>query len=155
MNKNERFKRFELGLPTLDKTVIPFNVGLTEGSHPLAQWLAIEFNHNFNEYDRAIDSVYNSIHIGGSQYHHILDGQHSFLGALHAAHNANIDDSFLRELVGASEHLLRDTASISGINPFFSLTPDQFNHLSDLTQQIGVSKPFLADALTVNGPEPG
>ena len=43
--------------------------------------------------------------------------------------------------------------SVSGINPFFSLTKEQFGSLGDLVAQVGISKPFLADALTLNGPE--
>ena len=33
----------------------------------IASWLADNLNHNFDIYDRAIDSAYNATHIGGSQ----------------------------------------------------------------------------------------
>lgn len=153
MDTSERLRRIRLGLPATDKVFIPLDSGLNVPSHELAAWMASHFNHNFDAYDTAIDSVYNSTHIGGSAYHHLLDGQHSFIGALHAVHNVNSDDGFLKEFAEATEHLLRDTASVAGINPFFSLTPNQFDHLANLCSHIGISRPFLADALTINGPE--
>jgi hypothetical protein len=140
-------------MPHAENIAIPLDAALVAGSHSLAQWMAENYNHNFDEYDAAIDSVYNSTHIGGSSYHHLLDGQHTLLGAFHAARDVNTDDSFAKEIAQAGEHLLRDTASVSGINPFFSLTPDHFDRLADLAKHIGISKPFLADALTINGPE--
>jgi hypothetical protein len=115
--------------------------------------MAHKFNHNFDEYDKAIDAVYNQTHVGGSQYHHLVDGQHSFWGAFQAVRDVKTDDSFVTELTKAGEHLLRDTASVSGINPFFSMSPETFDFLADNVRQFGISKPFLADALTINVPE--
>jgi hypothetical protein len=132
---------------------IGLDAGLVTGSHSLAQWMAKEFNHNFDDYDRAIDAVYNRTNVGGSGYHHLLDGQHSVWGAFHAVKDVKADDSFLTEFIQAGEHLLRDVTSVSGINPFFSLSPDQLDTLTGLVQPFGISKPFLVDALTVNGPE--
>ncbi len=119
----------------------------------LAAWLAEKFNHNFDGYDRAIDAVYNTTRAGGSGFHHLLDGQHSILGAFNAVHHVSADDSWVRELGNATEHIVRDTASSSGINPFFSLTPEQFDTLGSLTAHLGISKVYLADALTLNGSE--
>ena len=62
-----RLQNFELGLTTsIEKTAVPMDVGITFGQHSLAQWLAGRYNQNFDEYDKAIDSVYNQTHIGGS-----------------------------------------------------------------------------------------
>jgi hypothetical protein len=152
-NFNRRIKRMELGLPTVGSSFVAIDSGLVTGSHSLAKLMAEEFNHNLDAYDKAIDSVYNSTHIGGSHYHHLIDGQHSFLGSLKAVSNVKTDDSFLTELLQASEHLLRDATSVSGVNPFFSLTENQFEQMAGLFQSIGISKMFLADALTANGPE--
>lgn len=149
-----RMQKFELGLINrIEKVAVPLDVGITFGQHSLAQWLAHKYNHNFDEYDKAIDAVYNQTHIGGSAYHHLLDGQHSFLGAFNAVSGVHADDSFVQEISQAGEHLLRDTMSVGGINPFLSFSTEQFNHLTNLASQIGISKPFLADALTINGPE--
>jgi len=149
----ERLRRIKLGLPPSEEIATYTDISIVSASHPLAQWLAQTFNHNFDAYDTAIDQVYNTTHIGGSSYHHIIDGQHDILGAFRAVKDVRTDDSFLKELTEASEHLLRDTASVSGINPLFSLTENQFNKLADLCGSIGISKPYLADALTFNGPE--
>lgn len=149
-----RLQNFEVGLATsLEKTAVPLDVGITFGQYSLAQWLAGRYNHNFDEYDQAVDAVYNQTHIGGSAYHHLLDGQHSFLGAFNAVSGVHADDSFVQEISQASEHLLRDTMSVGGINPLLSFTTVQFDQLTNLASHIGISKPFIADALTINGPE--
>jgi len=57
-----------------------------EPGHALSQWLADRFNHNFDAYDKAIDSVYNATSVGGSRYHHLVDGQHDVWGAFQSAH---------------------------------------------------------------------
>ena len=50
--------------------------------HGVAQQLAEWINTaNTTAYDKAIDSVYLSTHVGGSQLHHLLDGQHDIFGA--------------------------------------------------------------------------
>ncbi|PLS16049.1 hypothetical protein CVD28_18545 [Bacillus sp. M6-12] len=152
-NFERRLKKMELGLTSSSTPILMADTGLVLGSHPLSQLLASEFNHNFDAYDTAIDSVYNATRIGGSNYHHLLDGQHSLLSSIHAVKDVKADDSFLTEIAQASEHLLRDVASVSGINPFFTLTGEQFNSIASYCQEFGISKPFLADALTLNGPE--
>ena len=156
-NLKKRLIQIDLGLNESIKpgTILNGAEGILAGEqgHHIAQWLAEKFNHNFNEYDKAIDAVYNQTHVGGSAYHHIIDGQHSIWGAFKAVQDVHLHDSWAKELGAASEHLLRDTASVSGINPFFTLTPDQFNKMGDLVSKIGISKAYLADALTINGPE--
>jgi hypothetical protein len=121
----------------------------TELSDSLARWFAGKFNYNHNIYDRAIDSVYNSTHVGGSAFHHIADGNHTLWGALRAAHNARSGDSFLDEVGGALEHLARDTCSVAGI-PFFSM---KMETLQGLSKTFGVSTRYMGDMLTFNAPE--
>lgn len=156
-NLKRKIKNIDLGIKN-KKRIYGASVGAQgilagEQGHNLAQWMAEKFNHNFDSYDSAIDSVYNQIHIGGSAYHHLLDGQHTIWGAFKAVQDTKIDDSWAKELGQAIEHLVRDTASVSGINPFFSLSPEQFNNLGSIVSSIGISKEYLADALTLNGPE--
>ncbi|WP_309119844.1 hypothetical protein [Paenibacillus sp.] len=151
--QQQRLRRLQLNLPPAEKVLLPADAALATGSHSLAQWMAAKYNHNFDEYDKAIDAVYNETHIGGSQYHHLLDGQHSLWGAYRAVRDVRTDDSFVTELAQAGEHLLRDAASVSGVNPFFSLDSNSFDRLAAAAAPFGMSKPFLADALTVNGPE--
>lgn len=153
----ERWERRRLekkmGLPTAGEALADAQAILSGQEGTIAAWLAATFNKNFDDYDRAIDAVYNATHVGGSRFHHIVDGQHTLFGAFKAVEGVRADDSFIDELMQASEHLVRDTASVSGINPFFGLSPDQFDSLAACVQHLGVSKIMLADALTVNGPE--
>lgn len=152
----KRLRDFDLGLKK-DKTT-PFvaieGVAGGEQGHELAQWLAGTFNKNFDAYDSAVDAIYNQTHVGSSAYHHIVDGQHSVWGAFKAVQDVKVDDSWATELGQASEHLVRDVASVSGVNPFFTLSPEQFNNIGSLlNDNLGITKAFLADALTINGPE--
>lgn len=121
----------------------------TELSDVVAREAARAFNHNHNLYDTAIDAVYNQTHVGGSAFHHIVDGNHTLWGALRAAHQARPDDSFLSAAGGALEHLARDTCSVSGI-PFFTMKMDTLRGLADT---LGVSTRYLGDMLTFNAPE--
>lgn len=156
-NIKKRLRNISLGINNKDlftSGVIGFDGALAgDTGHSLAQWLAIKFNHNFDAYDKAIDLTYNTTHIGGSNYHHLLDGQHSLWGAFKAVKHVNADDSWLTQMIQASEHLFRDMMSVAGINPFFSLTPHQFDTISNIVSNVGISKAYLADALTINGPE--
>jgi hypothetical protein len=122
-------------------------------THWLNGWLADNFNKNLDAYDKQIDCVYNRNHIGGPQLHHLLDGQHTIWGAFKTVHDVSQDDTWVKELSQAGEHLLRDTASRSGANPFLGFTPEQFNHVAGLVEGVGISKAYLADALTINGTE--
>lgn len=153
MEHETRLSHIRAGLSGDGRIPIALDSGLYTGSHSLAEWAAKTFNHNFDDYDRAIDAVYNNTHIGGSSYHHLFDEQHTILGTFQAVKDVKTDDSFVTEFLQAGEHLLRDVASVSGINPFFSLSPDQFDKLATVVQPLGISKPFLVDALTINAPE--
>lgn len=152
----KRLRDFDLGFKK-DKTT-PFvaieGVVGGEQGHELAKWLADKFNKNFDAYDSAIDAVYNQTHEGSATYHHIVDGQHSVWGAFSSVQDVKVDDSWASELGQAAEHLVRDVASVSGINPFFTLSPEQFSKIGSLlNDNLGIPKAFLADALTINGPE--
>ncbi|EGP5302133.1 hypothetical protein EAC14_13565 [Enterococcus faecium] len=159
INHKARFYKEENRWQNPDNSSLKKNVligvdtALTYESGILASWMANKFNHNFDEYDRSIDAIYNSTGIGGSSNHHLLDGQHTILGAFQATKDVHIDDSFAREFTEAAEHLLRDSSSVSGINPLFSLTQVQYDKLASLTENLGISRSYLTDALTINGPE--
>ena len=143
---------------TIDNQRVDLRSGLVaslagNAGYRLDQWLASTFNQNFDAYDKAVDAVYNATRVGGSALHHLLDQQHDLLGAFAAVKDVAADDSFARELTQAGEHLLRDTASISGTNMLFSLTPQQFDAVAKSVADTGVTKTYLADAFTVNGSE--
>lgn len=150
-----RVKAIELGIKPgrVDMRAGLISALAGEPGYRLDQWMAATFNHNFDAYDRAIDTAYNATHIGGSQLHHLVDGQHSLLGALTAVKDVAVDDTFANELAQASEHLLRDTASVSGTNVLYSVEPATFHKVASVAAGAGVSKSYLADAMSVNGSE--
>lgn len=145
-------EKFELGEQIKNKSY-NINTVFTAQEDLIAHLFAGYFNKNFDAYDRAIDSVYNLTHVGGSSLHHLVDGQHTIFGALRSVKDVSQDDSFFREFSEALEHLFRDTMSVSGINPIISFTPDEFNKIAEVVKKFGISKPMLKDALTFNGPE--
>jgi len=144
---------------TIDEWVSVAGGEVTQGilagplGHGLAQWFAQVFNKNLDLYDKAIDSVYLKTHIGGSLYHHLIDGQHTLLGAMRTVRDVSPDDGLLREIYEAVQHLLRDLCSVSGINPFFSLSPETLDSMARALRPLGISKMYIADALTANAVE--
>lgn len=126
----------------------------SESGHKLAQQLAAFINTpNTTVYDKAIDSVYLSTHTGGSQLHHLVDGQHDIFGAFDAAAKALPNDSLWQEVMGTAHHLGKDLFSVSGL-PVVSLRPEQFQSMSTwLSDHLFISKRWLGDLLQINGLE--
>lgn len=131
------------------------DAALGSGSgHALAQQLAAFINTpNTTVYDKAIDSVYLSTHTGGSQLHHLVDGQHDIFGAFEAAAQALPGDSLWQEVMGAAQHLGKDLFSVSGL-PVVSLEPGQYQAMSVwLQEHLHVPGRWLGDLLQINGLE--
>ncbi|MBR2144462.1 MAG: hypothetical protein IKK73_01925 [Akkermansia sp.] len=122
--------------------------------HGLAQRLAELINTpNTTVYDKAIDSVYLSLHTGGSKLHHLVDGQHDIFGAFEAASKALPDDSLWQEIMGTAQHLGKDLFSVSGL-PVVSLEPGQFHAMSTwLNEHLHIPKDWLGDMLQINSLE--
>lgn len=122
--------------------------------HGLAQRLAELINTpNTTAYDKAIDSVYLSLHTGGSKLHHLVDGQHDIFGAFEAASKALPDDSLWQEIMGTAQHLGKDLFSVSGL-PVVSLEPGQFHAMSTwLNEHLHIPKDWLGDMLQINALE--
>ena len=122
--------------------------------HSLAQQLAGFINTpNTTVYDKAIDSVYLSTHTGGSQLHHLVDGQHDIFGAFDAAAKALPNDSTWQEVMGTAQHLGKDLFSVSGL-PVVSLEPSQYQTATLwLNEHLHIPKSWLGDLLQINGLE--
>lgn len=127
----------------------------TEFAKNLASWTADTFNKNdyTKGYDTAIDAAYNAGEGGSSMTHHLIDGSHTIVGAIRAASGVKGDDSNLTVVMNALEHLLRDLASRTGIQPFFSLSKEQLEALQNFVGEFGVSKLWVDDFLQLNVPE--
>ncbi len=65
-------------------------------------------------YDRAMDEVYNTTHIGGGN-HRLFDGGHTIWGGWTAARNALPDDNIFQEALGFLQGLLRDGTTPKGL----------------------------------------
>lgn len=118
----------------------------------LSKQLAQRYNQNYSAYDRVIDSVYNSTHIGGSIAHHNLDGQHTFVGAMNALRDAFPHDSSFVLFGHELEHFARDLTTPSGINPF--LNPHDFASAKALlVTDFGVTPGQAQDLLNLNAVE--
>lgn len=122
--------------------------------HSMAQQLAEMINTpNVTVYDKAIDSVYLNTHTGGSQLHHLVDGQHDIFGAFDAAAKALPNDSTWQEVMGTAQHLGKDLFSVSGL-PVVSLEPSQYQTMSTwMNEHLHVPKSWLGDLLQINGLE--
>lgn len=124
-----------------------------EVGHSFSHHLASVYNTHLNKYDQVIDSVYNSGQGGSAAYHHIIDGNHSLWGAIESLQKSNPHDSLFKDVLEASDHLLRDLTTPSGINPLFQLTPETFNTMANTLKPLGITKMYLADILTINAVE--
>lgn len=120
----------------------------------LSHELAARFNENTDAYDRAIDSVYNETRIGGALQHHNLDGQHTLSGAMDALRQAFPGESDFSLFTHASDHLVRDLTTYSGINPW--LTPQDYSALNhSLQNHFSLSSTEAHDLLNLNAVEAG
>ena len=108
---------------------------------------------NTTVYDKAIDSVYLQTHTGGSQLHHLIDGQHDIFGAFEAASRALPGDSLWQELMGTVHHLAKDLFSVSGL-PVVSLKPESYHAATTwVSTNCHISKGWIGDLLQINALE--
>ena len=138
----------------IEKALLFNAINASGSGHQLDSILAGAINtSNSDIYGRAIDSVYNSSHIGGSQLHHLFDGQHDLVGAFEAARNASPTDSVGAELFGTAQHLSKDAFSVMGL-PIMSINPETYRASADWIQShLGISKSWQADFMQFNGME--
>ncbi len=127
-------------------------LGNNDLERELSNSIASKFNINTNIYDKVIDSVYNSTHIGGSAIHHNLDGAHTFDGVLNILHKHFSNESDFNLILHGFEHLARDLTTPSGINPF--LSPSSFLDAKEFfVTQLHISPSLVNDLLNINATE--
>lgn len=130
------------------------SVSASELADSIARHLAQKININSDLYDKLIDWNYVTNHVGSSTTHHLTDGAHTIWGAFQKASEAFPDDSVFTEMIQAMEHLGRDLFSVSGINPFVQMTPEQLAAFKEvLANKLHISKSWVNDLLLVNGIE--
>jgi hypothetical protein len=104
-------------------------------------------------YDKAVDSVYNATHEGGSALHRLIDGQHGVIEMWGVVKDALPNDSAIDEIGGYFAALWKDMATPQGI-PLTSVSRENYDAIADaLTQTLGVPRSWVSDAMTVNGAE--
>ncbi len=125
----------------------------TEAVKPLEKFLGHTFNEGIPSiYDKAMDAVYNSTHIGGGHLHRLADGSHTLWGAWDKCQNATSNDSLLEEVSGYFTALGHDMSSSVGL-PIASMTTDSYHQLSGWLSNFGINKSWSHDLLHVNTPE--
>ena len=149
-----RHELIQPGRPPIESALLINALSASKSGHALDSLLSHAINTpNTTIYDRAIDSVYLSTHVGGSGLHHLVDGHHDLIGAFEAARAATPHGSLGHEILGTAHHLAKDLFSVSGL-PVVSLKPDTYAHSSAWIQQhLGISKSWQADFLQINGME--
>jgi len=104
-------------------------------------------------YDKAVDSVYNATHEGGSALHRLIDGQHGVFEMWGVVKDALPNDSSIDEIGGYFSAIWKDMATPQGV-PLVSISRENYEDIADaITQTLGVPRSWVSDALTVNGAE--
>ena len=113
----------------------------------LLRWLKQYTETPATIYDDAMDAVYNSTHIGGSD-HRLFDGGHDPLGAWDAVVNASDTDTLTQEVIGYVSAMFKDMSTVSGM-PFVTIDKNWYETSSEwVTTNMGVSKDWYKDLLT-------
>ena len=113
----------------------------------LLRWLQQYTETPATIYDDAMDAVYNSTHIGGSD-HRLFDGGHDPLGAWDAVANASDTDTLTQEVIGYVSAMFKDMSTVSGM-PFVTIDKNWYETSSEwVTTNMGVSKDWYKDLLT-------
>ena len=124
--------------------------GIIGVQHPdVLRWLGNLTSSSATAYDKAMDAVYNSTHIGGGN-HRMFDGGHDLIGAWHAIKGAVPDAS-----IGGYIHALwKDVTTVKGL-PFFTWDKEDYDRISEwLTHRaVGVTKDWVYDLFSYDALE--
>jgi hypothetical protein len=103
-------------------------------------------------YDRAADAIYNATHEGG-KFHRIIDGSHSPVAMWEKVREALPDDTFIQEVTGYADALMKDLSTTQGI-PIVSISRESYDAIANsVNTAFGIPRSWTADALTVNTSE--
>ncbi len=98
-------------------------------------------------FDRAMDAVFIETGIGG-KYHRLFDGGHTIFGAFRAAHDASPGDTFIQEVLGAIQGLLRDVSTPMSL-PLATWDKETFDAVAaSLESTFGIPKSWFYDLNT-------
>ncbi len=143
------------GSKTVNNTTILINAILaSDFSRNMDSWLGATFNEGIpSVYDKAVDAVYNTTHIGGGHLHRLFDGSHTVWGMWDKVREASPDDTFLQEVTGYATALGKDLSSSVGI-PLFDWSKSSYDQVATaLNTNFNIPKPWFSDFLHVNTTE--
>lgn len=115
------------------------------------KWLEEFTKGTATKFDKAMDHVYNSTHVGGGN-HRLFDGGHDLLGAWKAAKDAAPDDTFIEEVSGYASALWKDFTTVKGL-PFDTIEKANFDGIAESLGKIGISKDYLYDLCSFDAAE--
>ncbi len=150
---------YESSAKHVDKVINPATIFTnallaSDFSRNMESWLGDMFNKGIPTiYDKSIDAVYNTTHIGGGHLHRLFDGSHTLWGMWGKVREASPDDTFLQEAVGYTTALSKDLTTHVGI-PLFTWSESSYNQVADaLSTTFGISNSWFSDLLHVNATE--
>ena len=123
----------------------------SEGSALINSWLQDMVRGRPTIYDKAMDAVYNSTHIGGGD-HRLFDGGHGLVGAFEAVRDASPDDSIFEEAAGLLQALARDATTPKGL-PLVTWEQDTFSGLTDSLGRVGIPREWVIDMVSYDAAE--
>lgn len=101
-------------------------------------------------YDRAVDYVYNTTHIGGGKLHRLFDGSHTLWEMWDKVHGISDKDGPLEEIIGYFNTLWKDLATPVGI-PLSTWSPEKYQQVAGfLKETFDIPKDWFSDLLHVN-----
>ncbi len=101
-------------------------------------------------YDKAVDYVYNTTHIGGGKLHRLFDGSHTLSGMWDKVHGITDKDGPVEEIIGYFNTLWKDLATPVGI-PLSTWSKESYHEVAGyLKETFDIPKDWFSDLLHVN-----
>lgn len=101
-------------------------------------------------YDKAVDYVYNTTHIGGGKLHRLFDGSHTLWEMWDKVRDASPNDTRLEEIVGFLKALGKDVSTPVGI-PLSTWSKGSYDQVAGyLKETFDIPKDWFSDLLHVN-----
>ncbi|MQF48948.1 hypothetical protein FIM08_03510 [SAR202 cluster bacterium AC-647-N09_OGT_505m] len=144
----------ETGYSTLNMASVTANAILaSDFSTHMDRWLRATFTEGpATVYDKAMDTRYSEIHIGGS-HHRLFDDSHTLWGAWDKVSEALPNDTFAQEVAGLAAGLWKDLLTPMGI-PVVGWDKASYDQISEsLNSTLHIPKQWFFDLWNVNGSE--
>lgn len=116
----------------------------------LTEWAESALGTVPTAYDKALDALYNSSHVGG-KYHRLFDGSHDPFGAWQRITEAGLGHDVFDRVGGYAQALTKDFVTTMGI-PFATLDKQAFDQMVTTWSAIpGIDRDYLYKLFSLNG----